>query len=90
MASPAQSGLSLASRHSCSAALIIRASALTKSHDYPISLSSAASLGTFSPTYLYHSFVRLYFFFSADSRDSHCYSSSCFVLSMCGRSPCLS
>ena len=54
MTSPAQSGLSLASRHFCSAASTIRASTLTTSHDYLISLSSAAFLGAYSPTYPCH------------------------------------
>jgi hypothetical protein len=87
MPSPVQSGSSLASRHFCYAASTIRASTLATSHDYPILLLSAASLG--ASTYPCHSVVRFYFF-SADSRDSHCFSSSCFVLSMCGRLPCLS
>ena len=60
MAGPAQSVLSLAFRRSYSAASIFRASTLTRSHDYPISLSSVASLGTFSLSY--PSLVRLYRF----------------------------
>ena len=54
MVSPGQSGLSSAFRHSCSAASIFRASALITSHDYPTSLSSAASLGTLPLTFLFN------------------------------------
>jgi hypothetical protein len=60
MPSPAQSGLSLASRHFCCAASIIRASTLATSNAYPILLLIAVSLGAF--TYPRHSVIRFNFF----------------------------